>query len=97
MMFYAVLLIELLAAGMLVWKSVEAFTRMTRATRWMYAAAWAALGGAAAATIAAALDGSLAADWRTALVLSAAAVGVCVDRRWGAAALPAVFRRGRGQ
>lgn len=97
-MMHAVILVEVLAALLLVWKAVEAFTRMSRCTRWPYAAAWAALGGAAATTIAAALEGSLVADWRTALVLAAVAVGVCVDRRWGGERLLAVFRRGgRGQ
>ena len=98
-MMYAVILVEVVAALLLVWKAVEAFTRMSRCTRWPYAAAWASLGGAAATTVAAALEGSLVADWRTALVLAAVAVEVCVDRRWGGgASLPAVFRRGgRGQ
>lgn len=94
-MAHALIMLEVLAAVLLVWKAVERFTRMSDCTRFAYAAAWAVVGGTAAATIAAAFDGELVADWRTAMLLVALAWLALIDRRDRAVLRRPGSRRGK--
>lgn len=80
MIAYAPVVLEVLAAVLLAWKAIERFTRMSGCTRFVYAAAWAVVGGSAATTIALALEGDLVTDWRTAVLLAALAWLLLTDR-----------------
>lgn len=77
----ALLGIEALGALVIVWQSIEHFNRITRRTRLVVAAAWAALGGSAVWVFVEAMTGAHNPDARfAALCISVAALAI-TDRR----------------